>query len=188
MLRNSFHSLKIELRDSTPKKILFATVRITRIVLWLLKLSNNQFWLILHTKWLLKIQLNFQLIEDMQDSFGALLKTLGRTAIAFYKIYIIPAANRKEADLFKIAAPEIEGPVCGRKKLEFSLKEARAKEIWKQMGGQKRNPCVELVEPDPLLEKYVKKQSLLQKDFWQKTRSIFQRSRSFYINWIGDFC
>ena len=38
--------------------------------------------------------------------FGALAQTLGRTAIPFFKKYIVPAAKRIGADLFEIAAPE----------------------------------------------------------------------------------
>ena len=55
-------------------------------------------------------------------NFNALLKTLGKTAIAFFKIYIIPAANRNEADLFKIAAP-------GRKTIDFFWKKWEQKKF-----------------------------------------------------------
>ena len=43
LLKNSFHSIKIELRDSTGEKIPFVSVGITRVVLLFRKISNNQF-------------------------------------------------------------------------------------------------------------------------------------------------
>ena len=43
LLKNSFHSIKIELRDSTGEKIPFVSVGITRVVLLFRKISNNHF-------------------------------------------------------------------------------------------------------------------------------------------------
>ena len=43
LLKNSFHSIKIGLRDSTGEKIPFVSVRITRVVLLFRKISNNHF-------------------------------------------------------------------------------------------------------------------------------------------------
>ena len=43
LLKNSFHSIKIELRDSTGEKTPFVSVAITRIVLLIRKNSNNHF-------------------------------------------------------------------------------------------------------------------------------------------------
>ena len=39
--------------------------------------------------------------------FGALARTLGRTAIPFIKKYIVPAAKKFGANLFEIAAPNL---------------------------------------------------------------------------------
>ena len=41
LLKNSFHSIKKELRDSTDKQILFVFVGITPVVLLFHKISNN---------------------------------------------------------------------------------------------------------------------------------------------------
>ena len=43
LLKNSFHSIKIELRDSTVEKIPFVSVGITRVVLLFRKISNIHF-------------------------------------------------------------------------------------------------------------------------------------------------
>ena len=43
LLKNSFHSIKIELRDSTGEKIPFVSVGITRVVLLFRKILNNHF-------------------------------------------------------------------------------------------------------------------------------------------------
>ena len=43
LLKNSLHSLKIELRDSTGEKIIFVSVEITRVVLLFRKISNDHF-------------------------------------------------------------------------------------------------------------------------------------------------
>ena len=73
-------------------------------------------------------------------SFGALVRTLGRTGNPFIKKYIVPAAKRIGADLFEIAVPEIREVVSGCKTLKKFAKEIRAKTIWKQLGGGKKKP------------------------------------------------
>ena len=76
LLKNSFHSIKIELRDTTGEKIPYVSVGITRVVLLFRKISDNHFWFILHTKWLLKVQLIFLFFVDMQDSVEEVLVLL----------------------------------------------------------------------------------------------------------------
>ena len=43
LLKNSFHSIKIELSDTTGEKIPFVSVGITRVVLLFRKISDNHF-------------------------------------------------------------------------------------------------------------------------------------------------
>ena len=43
LLKNFFHSIKIEIRDRTGKKTPFVSVGITRVVLLFRKISNNHF-------------------------------------------------------------------------------------------------------------------------------------------------
>ena len=53
--RNSFHSIKIKLRDETDKKYPFVSVGITQVVLIFRKTLKNRFSFKFHQKWLLKI-------------------------------------------------------------------------------------------------------------------------------------
>ena len=76
LLKNSFHSKKLELRDTTGEKIPFVSVGITRVVLLFRKISYNHFCFILHTKWLLKLQLIFLFFVDMHDSVEEVLVLL----------------------------------------------------------------------------------------------------------------
>ena len=76
LLKNSFHSIKIELRDTTGEKIPFVSVEITRVVLLFRKISDNHFRFILHMKWLLKVQLIFLFFVDMQGSVEEVLVLL----------------------------------------------------------------------------------------------------------------
>ena len=43
LLKNAFHSIRIELRDATGEKIPFASVGITRLVLMFRKVNDNHF-------------------------------------------------------------------------------------------------------------------------------------------------
>ena len=43
ILKNSFHSIKIELRDTTGERIPFVSVGITWVVLLFRKISDNHF-------------------------------------------------------------------------------------------------------------------------------------------------
>ena len=89
LLKNSFQSIKIELRDSTGVQIPFVSVGIIRVVLLFRKISNNYFWFKLHTKWLLKNQQIALFFEDMQDNVEEVLellhKLLGELQYPFLK-------------------------------------------------------------------------------------------------------
>ena len=71
-------------------------------------------------------------------TFGALVQTLGRTAIFFIKKYLVPAAKKIGADLFQIAAPEIGEIVCGRKNTQNNCKTCRQKNSSKTIGRWKK--------------------------------------------------
>ena len=81
------------------------------------------------------------------------MQTLRRTAIPLIKKYIVPAAKKIEADLFEVAVPEIGEVVSECKELKTFAKDVRTKTVRKQLGGKRRNPRVEIVESDPILEK-----------------------------------
>ena len=89
-----------------------------------------------------KIQLISPFFEDNYAKqpgrgFGALVQTLGRTAISFLKKYIVPAEKRIGTDLIEIAALEIGEVVSGSKKLKLFAKDVGAKTVRKQLGGEK---------------------------------------------------
>ena len=97
--------------------------------------------------------------------FGALVQTLGRTAIPFIKKYIIPAAKRVGEDLFEFAAPEIGEFVSGRNKLKTFAKDVGTKQFGNNWEVEERNTSVELVKPDLFLKKLDRKSVALAKTF-----------------------
>ena len=97
--------------------------------------------------------------------FGALTQTLERTAIPFIKKYIVPAAKIIGADLFEIAAPEIGEVFSGRKNSKHLQKMWEQKQFGNNWEVEKRNLSVELLEPDPFLEKVDRKTVALAKTF-----------------------
>ena len=78
LLKNSFHSINIELRDSTGEKIPFVSVGITRMVLLFRKISKNLFCFKIHTKWLLKSQQISVFVEDMQGNVEEVFELLDK--------------------------------------------------------------------------------------------------------------
>ena len=78
------------------------------------------------------------LARQRGKGFGALVQTLGRTAILFKNKYIVPAAKRVRANLFKIAAPEIGEVFSGRKRLKLFAKYVATKTVRKNLGGGKK--------------------------------------------------
>ena len=131
-------------------------------------------------------------MQDNVEGFGALAQTLGRTAIPLTKKYIVPAAKRIGADVFEIAASEIGKVVSGRKKLKSVAEDVGTETVRKQFGeGKRKLPSVELVEPDPFLEKVDRKTVALAKTFLTiqneyKPKLSFSVG-SFYKSFIGDF-
>ena len=103
LLKNSFHSIHINLRGTSGEKIPFVSVGITRLVLMFRKTSN------IH----LKPKRRYKMVASKQveipyyrgvgrqrgRGFGALAQGIGRTAIPFLRSYISPAAKRVGAEL-----------------------------------------------------------------------------------------
>ena len=54
--------------------------------------------------------------------FGPLSQFIGRTAIPFWRKYIVPAAERVGADLLEVAAPEVADAVGGRRNFKSAAK------------------------------------------------------------------
>ena len=69
--------------------------------------------------------------------FGALAKTIERTAIPFLRQYVVPAAKKVGADLIELAAPEIGNVLAGRKRFKSAATGVGRKTLRKQLGGGK---------------------------------------------------
>ena len=54
--------------------------------------------------------------------FGALAQVIGRTAIPFFRKYVVPATKRIGADMLEFAAPEIGEVFSGRKSFKSAAK------------------------------------------------------------------
>ena len=85
----------------------------------------------------------------MQDSVEEVLvllhKILGELQFPFIKNYIVAAAKRIGADIFKIAGPEIGEVVSGRKKTQNICKKILEKKEFENSGEvEKTNPSIEL--------------------------------------------
>ena len=145
LLKKSCHSLKIELRDTTGEKIPFESVGITRVVLLFRKISDNQFEFLLHTKWLLKVQLIVLFFVDMQDSKRSQLQKKSE------HIYMKLLLQRLE---------KLSVDAKNSKHLQIMLEQKQFENSWEV---EKRNPSVK--EEEPFLEKIVQKSVALAETF-----------------------
>ena len=103
--------------------------------------------------------------DNVEEVLELLYKLLGELQSPLLKKYILPAAKRIGADLFQIAASEIEEVASGRKKLKTFAKDLGQKQFGNNWEVEKRNLSVELVEPDPFLGKIDQKTVALAKIF-----------------------
>ena len=65
--------------------------------------------------------------------FGALAQVIGRTANAFLRKYVVPAAKRIRADMMEFAAPEIGEVISGRKSFKSAAKSVGNQTLKKQL-------------------------------------------------------
>ena len=126
LVKKSFHTLHINLRDTSGEKIPFVSVGITRPVLMIQKASNIHFYSERRYKIVdsRQVEIPFQRGVGCRRGrgFGALAKVFGRTVIPFLRNYIVPAAKRVGSDLLEFAAPEIAEVVSGSKKFKTAAK------------------------------------------------------------------
>ena len=74
--------------------------------------------------------------------FGALAQVIGRTAILFWRKYIVPAARRVGADLLEFAVPEVADVVSGRKDFKTFARSVGRQTLRKQLGGAKQKRSI----------------------------------------------
>ena len=88
LLKNSFQSIHIDLRDPTGEKIPFVSVGITGLVLMFRKVSNIHFEHIRYYKMVASRQVEIAYYRGVGRQrgrgFGALAQVIGITAIPFF--------------------------------------------------------------------------------------------------------
>ena len=66
--------------------------------------------------------------------FGALAQVIGRTAVPFFKKFIVPAA-RRVGDLLEYAVPEMAEVISGKKNLKSAAASVGKKTLRRHLGG-----------------------------------------------------
>ena len=142
LLKKSFHSIHIGLRDLSGEKIPFVSVGITRLVLIFRKASNNHLQSKRRYKMVASREVEIPYYRGVGRQrgrgFGAFAQVIGRTAIPFLRKYIVPAAKRVGADLLEFSVPEIAEVVGGRKNIKTAAKSVGRQTLRKQLGEGSR--------------------------------------------------
>ena len=142
LLKNSFHSIQIDLRDTSGEKITFVSVGITRLVLMFRKVSNINFQHVRYYKTVASRQVEIPYYKAVGRQrgrgFGALPQVIGRTAIPFLRKYVVPVAKRIGADMLEFAAPKIGEVISGRKSFKSAAKSVGKQTLRKQLGEGSR--------------------------------------------------
>ena len=142
LLKNSFHSIHIDPRDTSGEKIPFVSVSNTRLVLMFIKVSSVHFQHIRYYKMVAsrQVEIPYYRVVGRQKGrgFGAPASAIGRTAIQFLRKYIVSGAKRVGADLLEIAVPEIAEVVSGRKNFKMAAKSVGKQTLKKQFGEGSR--------------------------------------------------
>ena len=144
LLKNSVHSIHIDLRGTSGEMIPFVSLGILRLVLIL-----EKFPIFIPIKSLCKmvasntLELSYHKGIGRQKGrgYGALSRLIGRTAIPFLRKYIVPTAKRAGADLLEFAVPDVADVVSGKKKFKTAAKSVGRQTFRKQLEGgrQKRS-------------------------------------------------
>ena len=94
--------------------------------------------------------------------FGALAQVIGRTAVAFLRKYIVPAAKHVGADLLEFAVPKNAEVVSGRKNIKTTIKSVERQTLRKLLGSGSRKRSASRIIPT----KSAKQISRSQRDFF----------------------
>ena len=142
LLKNSFHSIHIDLRDTSGEKIPFVFVGTTRLVLMFRKVSSIRFQHLRYYKMVASTQVelpHYRAVGRQRGmGFGALEQVIGRTAIPILRKYVVPAAKRVGADLLDFAAPEIGEVIGGRISFKTAAKSVGKQTLKKQLDSGSR--------------------------------------------------
>ena len=142
LLKTSFHSFHIDLRDTSGERIPFVAVGITRLFLMFRKASNIHFYPKRRYKMVASRQVEIPLYRGIGRQrglrFGAFALVFGRTAIPFSRYYIVPAAKHVGVDLLEFASPELVEVVSGRKKFKTAAKSVGRQTLREHLGSGSR--------------------------------------------------
>ena len=75
--------------------------------------------------------------HDRGRGIGALAQTIGRTAIPFLRIYVVPALKKVRVDLLETDALEIGNVLTGKIKFKSVAADVGTKTLRTQLGGGK---------------------------------------------------
>ena len=143
LLKTSFHSLHIDLRDTFGEKIPFVSVGITRLVLMFRNVSNIHFWHLRYYKMVASRQVeipSYRAVGRQRGrEFGALAQVIGRNAIPFLRKNVVRVAKRIGADMLEFAVPEIGEVIIGRMSFKTAAKSVREQSLRKQLGKGSRS-------------------------------------------------
>ena len=139
LLKHSFHSIHIDLRDPFGEKIPIVSVGITRLVLMFSMLSNIHFLHIRYYEMVASRQVEIPYIREVGRrrgrGFRALAQVIGRTSIQFLRKYVVPAAKRIGAETLEFATPEIGEVISGRKSFKTAAKTVGKQTMKNQLGS-----------------------------------------------------
>ena len=139
LLKNSFHCIHIDLRDTSGEKVPFVSVGIARLVLMFRKVSNIHSSHIRYYKMVASRQVEvpyYRAVGRQRGrAFGAPAQVLGRTAIPFLRNFVVPAAKRIGADMLEFAAPENGEVISGRNSFKSAATSVGMQTLKKQLGS-----------------------------------------------------
>ena len=186
VLKNSFHRIHIDLRDTSGEKIPFVSVGITRFVLMFRKVSSIHFWHIRYYKIVASRQVEIPYYRAVGRQrgrgFGAQAQVIGRAEILFLRKYIVPAAKRVVAELLEFAVSENVDAVSVRKYFKTAAKSVERQTLWKQLGSGSRKKSASRVN----LTKSAKQTKLSRRDIFTNIspyscRAIFGTKRLWQV-------
>ena len=142
LLQNCFHSIHIDLRDTSGEKLPFISVGITRLVWLFRKASSIHFFLNKRYNMVASRQVEIPFYRcigrQRGRGFVALAQVLGRTAIPLLRKFIVPAAKRLGTELLEFAGPEIAEVVSVRMNFKTGTKNVGRQTSRKQLGSDSR--------------------------------------------------
>ena len=138
LLKSSFHSIQIDLRDTSGEKTPFVSVGITRLVLMFRKVSHIHFRNIRYYKMVVSTQVGIPYYigigRQRKRGFGALVHVIGGTATPFLLKNVVPAAKRIRADMLEFAASKNGEVISGRSSSKTAAKECAKAYTEKTLG------------------------------------------------------